>query len=90
MAGGGPREQAWWVGLQRMTTSPNNAVRIRQVLQTYDVEDLLPEVSVPTLVLHCEGDTAVPFEEGQRMASRILGARFVSLPGRNHILIDGQ
>ena len=90
MADGGPREQAWWVDLQRMTTSPNNAVRIRQVLQTYDVEDLLPEVSVPTLVLHREGDTAVPFEEGRRMASRIPGARFVSLPGRNHILIDGQ
>lgn len=83
-------QQQWFNDLQRMTASPENAVRIRRAINVIQVEDLLSEISVPTLVLHCRGDETVPFEEGRRMASRIKGARFVALDGRNHLMIEGE
>jgi serine/threonine protein kinase len=54
-----------------------------------DVEDLLPQVRVPTLVLHCKDEAGVPFEEGRLLAASIPGARFVPLEGRNHLLLEG-
>ena len=55
-----------------------------------DVTALLPQVSVPTLVLHARDDARVPFEAGRRMAAGIPGARFVALPGRNHLFLESE
>jgi pimeloyl-ACP methyl ester carboxylesterase len=49
--------------------------------------DYLPGITAPTLVLHCRDDSAVPFEQGRLIASRIPHARFVSLESRNHVLL---
>jgi len=57
-------------------------------VSNFDIRDLLPKISVPTLVLHVRGDVMVPIEEGRRMAEGIPGARFVSLPGKNHIPLE--
>lgn len=85
----GSAEQMQWLNdLQRMTTSPDNAVRIRTVLDNIDITDLLPQVRVPTLVLHCRDDAIAPFEEGRRVAAGIKGARFVVLEGRNHMILE--
>lgn len=85
---GGTVEQVQWFNdLQRMTTSPENAVRILQATARIDVTDLLPHVRVPTLVLHCRNDARVPFEEGRRIAAGISGARFVALEGQNHLVL---
>jgi DNA-binding response OmpR family regulator/pimeloyl-ACP methyl ester carboxylesterase/DNA-binding SARP family transcriptional activator len=87
----GTQEQAHWFNeLQRMTTSPENAVRLQEVFGSVQVEMLLPQVRVPTLVLHCTGDEVVPFEEGRRLAMGIRNARFVPLEGRNHILLEEE
>jgi pimeloyl-ACP methyl ester carboxylesterase len=51
---------------------------------------LLPQVSVPTLVLHARDDARVPFEAGRRMAAGIPGARFVALEGRNHLFLETE
>jgi pimeloyl-ACP methyl ester carboxylesterase len=86
---GATAEQArWFNDLQRMTTSPENAVRIRRTLDEIDVVGLLPEVRVPTLVLHCRNDAVQPFEEGRRMAAGISGSRFVALEGNNHLILE--
>lgn len=50
-----------------------------------DIVDLLPKVSVPTLVLHCRHDSAVPFDEGRLLAASIPNAKFVVLESENHI-----
>ena len=83
-------QMQWFNDLQRITVSPENAVRIRQVIDHIDVELFLPEVTAPTLVLHCRDDGAVPFEEGRRMAARIPRARFVALDGRNHLILEDE
>jgi len=84
-------EQAHWFNdLQRMTTSPENAVRIRQTLDEIDVVGFLPDIRVPTLVLHCRNDAVQPFEEGRRMAAGIPGSRFVALEGSNHLILEHE
>jgi pimeloyl-ACP methyl ester carboxylesterase len=47
-------------------------------------------VKVPTLVLHCDRDRAVPPERGRVLAAEIPGARYVSLPSANHLMIEGE
>ena len=55
-----------------------------------DISDLLPQVRVPTLVLHAQNDAALPFDEGRRLAAGIPGARFVTLEGRNHLIVESE
>jgi pimeloyl-ACP methyl ester carboxylesterase len=51
---------------------------------TTDVE------SMPTLVIHCDRDRAVPPEEGRLLAAEIPGARYVSLPSANHLMLEQE
>lgn len=88
LPGGSAEQMQWFNELQRKTASPENAQRLRLVQDNIDVSDLLSQVRVPTLVLHCRDDAAVPFEEGRRMAAGIAGARFVELEGRNHLILE--
>jgi pimeloyl-ACP methyl ester carboxylesterase/DNA-binding winged helix-turn-helix (wHTH) protein len=88
---GGSREQMdWFNELQRVTTSPRNARRIMDTLSQIDVRQRLPLVSVPTLVAHCDHDVVVPFFAGRELAAGIPRARFVSLSGHNHILLESE
>ncbi len=85
--GGTPEQMKWFNELQRVTTSPDNAVRIRTVSDTLDIQSLLPQVKVPTLVLHCREDAIQPIEEGRLIAASIPGAHFVSIEGQNHLIL---
>lgn len=88
---GGTKEQAdWFNELQRITVSADVAARIYETYGNADVTALLPRVSVPTLVLHTREDARVPFEAGRRMAAGIPGARFLALPGRNHLFLETE
>jgi pimeloyl-ACP methyl ester carboxylesterase len=88
---GGTKQQAdWFNELQRISTSPADAVRNFKVNGDMDVTDLLGKVTVPTLVMHARDDARVPFDAGRRMAAGIPGARFVSLPSRNHLILEDE
>jgi hypothetical protein len=55
---GASEEQMRWVdALQRMSTSADNAVRLRTERDKIDITGLLSQVTVPTLVLHSRGVT---------------------------------
>jgi pimeloyl-ACP methyl ester carboxylesterase len=85
------REQwDWFNDLQRISTSPENAFRLLTELGNIDVVDLLPQVTVPTLVLHSRNESAAPIEEGRLIAGMIPGARFVQLKSRNHLLLESE
>jgi DNA-binding winged helix-turn-helix (wHTH) protein/pimeloyl-ACP methyl ester carboxylesterase len=87
---GTAEQMQWFNDLQRNTTSPDNAARLREAFDDIDVSDLLPQVKVPTLVLHRRRDDMVPFDEGRLLAAAIPGARFAALEGRNHLLLQGE
>jgi class 3 adenylate cyclase len=50
-----------------------------------DVRAVLPTIHVPTLVLHRRGDRVVNRRAGQELAAHIPGARYVELPGIDHL-----
>ena len=85
-----PGEIEWFNELQRITTSPENAVRLQQAFADIDVRHLLPQVTTPTLVLHAREDAVIPFSEGRRLAAGIAHAEFVTLNSRNHLLLDHE
>ena len=85
-----PEQARWFTDLQRLSTSPENAVRLIRGFDALDVGDLLPLIRCPTLVLHAHDDKRVPLAEGHRVAGAIPGASFVTLESRNHILLDHQ
>ena len=73
---------------QRKTTSAECAYRYFETTRNLDVSELLPKVTVPTLVMHKRDDQVQPFEAGRELAAGIPGARFVALPGQNHIPLE--
>jgi class 3 adenylate cyclase/pimeloyl-ACP methyl ester carboxylesterase len=88
---GGSKEQAdWFNELQRISTSPDDAVRNLLANGDTDVSALLSQVTVPTLVMHARDDARVPFDQGRRLAAGIAGARFVSLPSQNHLILEDE
>lgn len=76
--------------IQRQTASPEAAMRLLESFHEIDVSAQAGKIACPTLVLHSRDDARVPFEEGRQVASEIHGAEFVSLPSRNHILLEHQ
>ena len=87
---GTPDQMDWFNDLQRSTTSPENAERIMNATADLDFSELLPQVRVPTLVLHCRNDAVVPFDQGRTIAAGIPGAKFVALESRNHMVLEGE
>ncbi|HKD52996.1 MAG TPA: alpha/beta fold hydrolase [Steroidobacteraceae bacterium] len=88
--GATPEQFAWFNELCRRTTTPEIATRLLTARGELNVRDLLPQVRVPTLVLHARGDEIVPFEAGKQLAAEIPNAEFVSLDSRNHILLADE
>jgi len=90
MPGATAEQIQWFNELQRVSTSPQNAARLRTASGDIDVSGRLRMVSVPTLVLHATGDQRVPFDEGRFLASQIPNARFVALESRNHLPLQDE
>lgn len=85
-----PEHEKWFDELQRISTSAANAAHLMEVDDEIDVRPLLPLVTVPTLVVHCDRDQAVPPEDGRLLAAEIPGARYVSLPSANHLVLEEE
>jgi class 3 adenylate cyclase len=69
----------------RRAASPGAAVALLRMNTQIDIRSILPTIRVPTLVLHRTGDLDVNVEEGRYIAARAPGARFVELPGDDHL-----
>ena len=69
----------------RRSASPSAAVALLRMNTQIDVRAVLPAIAVPTLVVQRTDDHEVNVEEGRWMAARIPGARFVELPGDDHL-----
>ena len=76
--------------LLRLTTSPDNTIKLLRALWQADVREIAPQICCPTLVLHARREAIIPFEEGRLLASLIPDARFVPLDSRNHVLLDTE
>jgi pimeloyl-ACP methyl ester carboxylesterase len=68
----------------RRAASPGAAIALLRMNTQVDIRAVLPTIRVPTLVIHRTGDRDVNVEEGRWLAERVLGSRFVELPGEDH------
>ena len=87
---GTTESKALFARLQREAASDRSAVDALAQCYEIDVSELLPQVAVPTLVLHRRDDRAIPYRAGRDLAAQIPGARLVSLPGRSHFPYVGD
>lgn len=75
----------WFAEMQRQSTTGEIAARLRVACDDIDVLDMLPLIKVPTLIIHARHDNVAPYEQGRLLATRIAGARLVTLETENHI-----
>jgi pimeloyl-ACP methyl ester carboxylesterase/DNA-binding CsgD family transcriptional regulator len=80
----------WFNDLCRKSASPAMAAALLESRGELDVTALLPQVRVPTLVLHSRNDAVTPISEGRRIATEIPDAAFVELESRNHVLLEHE
>jgi pimeloyl-ACP methyl ester carboxylesterase len=80
-----PALQQWWGRFERLGASPAAAVALVRMIDKIDITDILSSVHVPTLVIHCTGDTLINVEHGRFLAEHIPGARLVELSGDDHL-----
>ena len=90
MPGASPEEAEFWNELQRVCTSPENAIAIMRANGDIDVRHLLSRVECPTLVTHSSGDAVSPVTQAEEMARGIKGARLHVLDSRNHLILQHE
>jgi class 3 adenylate cyclase len=69
---------------ERSACTPQMCSEIMRRNLEMDVAPILPTISVPTLVMHCNRDPIVPVEAGREIADKIPGARFAEIDGDFH------
>ena len=84
---GDPKVRELWMSYEEQRASPAQAAALDRLAETLDVRVLLPHVGAPTLVMHTSGDSLLPIEHGRYLAEHIPNARFVEVPGRDHIVL---
>lgn len=81
-----PTVRAYWARYQRLSASPAAAMRFLRATTQADLRSVLPDVRVPTLVVHAERDVIVPVGQGRYVAEHIPGAEFVTLDSDIHLI----
>ncbi len=83
--GEAPWAQQWMGRVQVHAETPAAAEAFMRMAFDIDVRDVVPAISVPTLILHATGDRVCHVENGRFLARSIPGARYVELPGDDHV-----
>lgn len=78
------QHRRWWARYLRMSASPAMAEAVIRMNIGMDLRDLLPDIDVPTLILHRHGDAWIEIGHGRYLAEHIPGATFVELDGVDH------
>jgi pimeloyl-ACP methyl ester carboxylesterase len=76
----------WWAQLERASASPGAIVALFRANYDIDVRHILSSISAPTLIAHRVDDSLVPVRAGRYLAEHIPGARYIELPGADHLI----
>jgi len=82
--------RSWWARLERTGAGPGALHALLEANMNLDVRPVLPSIRVPTLVLHSVGDRAVKIGGSRYIASVIPDAKFVQLPGSDHVFFGSD
>jgi len=79
------RFREWWAAYLRRSASPGAALALAKMNTEIDIRHVLSAIRVPTLIIHRTGDLDIDAGGSRYMAERIPGARYVELPGNDHL-----
>jgi class 3 adenylate cyclase len=85
-----PAFLAWFRRFERLGGSPSAVIALMRMNSQIDIRHILPSIRVPTLVLHRTGDLRVNVAAGRFLADNIPGARYIELPGSDHLFCVGD
>jgi class 3 adenylate cyclase/alpha-beta hydrolase superfamily lysophospholipase len=80
-----PMAQEHWNRTMVFGATPATATAWLEMVEDTDIRATLPAINVPTLVLHRTDDRIVHVEHARYMAEHIPDARYVELPGCDHL-----
>lgn len=80
-----PQTQERWATYLRRSASPGTAVALYRMNMEIDIRPILPEVKVPTLILHRTGDKLIEFGHSQYMHRQIPHSQLIRLEGDDHL-----
>ena len=75
----------WFGRLQVQSATPKDAVAFMRMAFDMDVRHVVPSIDVPTLILHRTDDPVCHVENARWLARHIEGARYLELPGNDHV-----
>jgi class 3 adenylate cyclase len=84
------RFRAWLARSERFSVGPDLVADLVRASTAQDVRPLLSSISVPTLVMHREGNPFIHLGAGRYLAEHIPNAKFVVLPGDDHLFFVGD
>jgi class 3 adenylate cyclase len=87
---GDERFRDWYTRSVRFGGGPDQIAEMTRAGFALDARPLLPTISIPTLVLHREGDRFIHLGAGRYLAEHIPDAKFVILPGDDHLFFVGD
>ncbi len=74
-----------WARYERQCASPASFIDLQRMNRDIDTREILPAIRVPSLVMHRSGDALVNVDRGRYLAEHIPGAKYVELPGIDHL-----
>ena len=80
-----PAAQQWQGRFERLGASPSAASALMRMNSQIDISDIVSTIRVPTLVIHRKDDVTINVEGGRYLAEHIPGARYIELPGKDHL-----
>lgn len=84
------RMRSWLGRIERASLSPGSLRRMIDYQETVDARAALPEINVPTLVMHRTEDPLIDVRHSRYIAEHLPGARLVELPGRDDLPSAGD
>ncbi|HEY2636198.1 MAG TPA: adenylate/guanylate cyclase domain-containing protein, partial [Solirubrobacteraceae bacterium] len=85
-----PTFRRWFARLERLATSPQEAIQQQLNAGKVDVRSVLPSIQAPTLVLRRADDALFDPRHSRYVAEHVPGARFVEVPGADNLLAVGD
>lgn len=84
------RFQRWWATYLRRSASPGAALALGRMNTQVDIRNVLPAIRIPALILHRSDDRDVDVGGARYIAEHIPGAKYVELPGEDHLPFVGD
>lgn len=82
---GDPAFKAWWRQTGHRGASPATALAMFMLARDSDVRELLPEIQVPTLIIHARDNKFVRVDLGRYLADHTPKATYVEILSADHV-----